>query len=148
MKKITHSTEETQNFACRFAADLKGGDVLLLEGDLGTGKTTFTQGLAKYFNIDQPITSPTFVVMQLYPIPRCNTIKELCHIDAYRFQSKEDALSTGILDYIGKKDILAIIEWPSQLFDLIPQNAIKITFAHIDVNSRQIEIKEHNDINN
>ncbi len=142
MEIQSHSAKETKNFAASYSKNLIGGDILVLKGDLGTGKTTFTQGLAAALNIKDPVTSPTFIGMQLYEVANHHSIKSICHIDAYRFQSIDDAISSGIEDYIGKPEILTIIEWPEQLFGFLKQPHKTIELSHIEETTRQIKILE------
>lgn len=137
---LSHSATQTQKFAAKFAATLKSGDIIILKGDLGTGKTTFTQGLGQFFKIEKHITSPTFIGMQLYEISNHLDIHTLCHIDAYRFKSIDDAISAGLADYVGKEGIVTIIEWPEQLFGLFNQPHQIIKLSHIDENTRKIKI--------
>ena len=138
MEMQSHSAAETQQFAADLATTLKSGDIIILKGDLGTGKTTFTQGLGKAFKIKNNITSPTFIGMQLYDVPDHPNIQTLCHIDAYRFQSIDDAISAGLEDYVGKEGILTIIEWPEQLFGLFNQPHKLIELTHVNETTRKI----------
>lgn len=142
MKIITKSDQETQEIAQKYAQTLKSGDVLVLKGDLGAGKTTFTKGIGHFFGIETPITSPTFIGMQLYEIQNHAGIQTLCHIDAYRFRSKEDAVSAGLTDYVGKPGVVTIIEWPEQLFGLFEMPYQLIEFYHEDEMSRLIVLPD------
>jgi tRNA threonylcarbamoyladenosine biosynthesis protein TsaE len=138
----THSPEETQEFAAQLAKKLNGGDLLALEGDLGAGKTTFIQGLAKAFKIENSVTSPTFIGLQVYPVKDHPSIKQFCHVDAYRFTSGDDAYSVGLEDYINQSDTLVAIEWPENLFGMQANFTYRLKFKHSDETSRQIEIEE------
>lgn len=123
------SLVQTQIFAKDLVKELRGGDVLALSGNLGSGKTTFTQSLVSTLGAKGPVTSPTFVLMKLYELPKLiNGIKRVCHIDTYRLESKEDLLSIGAEEYIGSPDTLTIIEWPEKVKDLLPNDAFWISF--------------------
>jgi len=124
----------------KIAADLKGGDVVLLYGDLGAGKTTLTKGIAAYFGI-KDIVSPTFTLMQVYKIEDLRLkIKDLVHIDTYRLENEEKLIEIGAEDYIGDPNTICIIEWPEKLNRLLKnKNIKKITIQHLD-NERIVKI--------
>jgi len=124
---ITSSPAETIAFARQFAARLKAGDVVALSGDLGAGKTTFMKGLA------ENATSPTFTLIHQYPGP-------IYHIDLYRLDSVEQALTIGIEDYLPPKDGITIIEWAEKIESLLPANTIHIRFEVTGENTRHIEV--------
>src|SRR3989338_11279348 len=112
----TSSSDETKKTAEKFAKKLRGGEVIALIGDLGAGKTTFVKGIAKGLGIKQNITSPTFVLIKEYQVECWKTqVKSLIHIDCYRMRYIKDALSFGITDYIGKKDVIVLIEWADKI---------------------------------
>lgn len=128
IKYITNSKDETQELASKLARNLKQGDVFLLIGNLGSGKTTFVQGLAKGLGIKEKVNSPTFVIMKQYEgrIP-------LVHIDAYRLEGVNQDL--GFDDYYS--DSATVIEWPQFYLDNI-ENFNKIYLYYINENSREI----------
>jgi len=130
MKKIiSNSAKETLDFAKNFAKTLKGGEVIALIGNLGAGKTVFTQGLAKGLGIKAKVNSPTFVIMKVYPIPNSQfpiPNSRLVHIDAYRLSSGKDLEAIGILDYFGEPNTITVIEWADRVKEILPKNAIKI----------------------
>ncbi|MBI4252736.1 tRNA (adenosine(37)-N6)-threonylcarbamoyltransferase complex ATPase subunit type 1 TsaE [Candidatus Uhrbacteria bacterium] len=130
-KKVykTRSAHQTHLLAQKIFKELRGGDVLALSGDLGAGKTTFVQGLAKALGIAEQITSPTFVLMKIYALPKpINNITQLCHIDAYRLSSSAELAAIGAVEYIGDAHTLTAVEWPERVSKLIPKNAIVFTF--------------------
>jgi len=148
---VSKSANETEAIAQDFAKNLKGGEVIALVGDLGSGKTTFTKGLAKELGIKIPITSPTFVILKQYKIKKSGlkrTADNLIHMDCYRLKSAEDALGVGITDYLGKDDTIFVIEWPEILQKNILncknvfgiKNIINIKFSHLTENKRKIDI--------
>ncbi|MEK7496473.1 MAG: tRNA (adenosine(37)-N6)-threonylcarbamoyltransferase complex ATPase subunit type 1 TsaE [Patescibacteria group bacterium] len=125
----TVSSSETQKLGVKIANTLRGGEVILLHGDLGSGKTTFTKGLAKALGIKQTITSPTFVLMKIYPTKH-KTIKQLVHIDCYRVPG-QDLLSIGLTEYLGKDDTVIAIEWAEKIPKLSSKlKTIKLFFKH------------------
>lgn len=134
-KKLYHTStsHQTELFAMRFAGPLQGGDVIALSGELGAGKTVFTNGIAKGLGIQKQITSPTFVLMMLYSIPKTksspNYRSALCHIDTYRLGSAQELIDIGVDDYIGKAGVITVIEWPEKIAALLPAHTIRI---HID----------------
>lgn len=113
------SVEETWELAKRFAAELVSGDVVCLEGDLGAGKTTFTQGLAAALGAPGRVNSPTFCIVQEHG--------KLVHMDLYRLKDEDDVLSTGWEDYLADGAIL-VVEWPERAGELIPKAAWHIRF--------------------
>lgn len=117
------SAEETSSFGEELAPLLKPNTVLALSGDLGAGKTTFVQGLARGLGIDQPILSPTFVYLNLYP-----GIRPLFHFDLYRLKSSSDFFSLGFEEYFEKEGICAI-EWPERIACALPPSTFSITFT-------------------
>ena len=129
MKKIiTNSEQETFDFAYEYAKNLKGGEIIGLKGDLGSGKTVFSKGLAAGLGIKQNVTSPTFVVMKVYSVENHKSIKTFCHIDAYRL-SGSDIESTGIQEYIDDKNTILVIEWVDRIKKILPRKTrlIKIS---------------------
>jgi len=134
----TNSTEETKELAEDFAKKLKGGEILALKGDLGSGKTTFVQGLARELKIKERITSPTFVILNLH---QADKGLSLAHFDLYRLKDEVDLEGIGATDYLGKKNIISVIEWPEKAKKLLPKNTIWINFDHLDENKRKITIE-------
>jgi len=145
MNIITLSEKQTLGLGKKIAKELKGGETIALIGELGAGKTIFTKGIADGLKIKKIITSPTFVLMKVYPIDlkKNNKIKTLCHIDAYRLNSGKDLIDIGINDYLGQKNTVTIIEWADQVEDILPINTI---FVKIKVESngrrRVVSIKK------
>lgn len=135
----TDSLKKTQNFARDFAKNLKGGDILCLYGNLGSGKTSFVQGLAKGFGIIRRIISPTFIIARRYEMGDLN----LYHIDLYRTQTLQDLLSIGIDEILEGDNNIIAIEWAEKLLDLIPKKRIDLKFEYIDENKRKITIENH-----
>lgn len=145
MKKITtKSSEETKELSKKIASQLKGGEVLCLEGDLGGGKTTFSQGLLESLGAQGPYTSPTFVVMKKYEIDK-SSISSVYHIDAYRVDAS-GVLDLGWDEIVSDKNSVVIVEWPERVSGILPGDSFWITFAWTDENEREILLDERFDI--
>jgi len=136
MKIITNSEKETFDLAKFLAQKAKGGEVYALSGNLGAGKTVFARGFAAGLGIKRNVNSPTFVLMKIYPVKKHQTIKHLCHIDAYRLKSAVDLEAIGAGDYIGKKDSVSLIEWPEMVKNfLMLQNLVKLFYPMQNFNN-------------
>lgn len=130
------SVEETWEVAKAFAKDLKPGDVVCLEGDLGAGKTTFTQGLAAALGVSGRVTSPTFCIVQEH-----QGEKLLVHMDLYRLHGEDDVEVIGWEDYLARGAVM-VVEWPERAGSLIPQDAYHIVFRYGEgEEGRHIEVK-------
>ncbi len=117
----TNSHKETYDLGRELAENAKAGDVFCLEGDLGTGKTVFSQGFATGLGIDEVVNSPTFTIMKEYHEGRL----PLYHFDVYRIGSDEEMDEIGYYDVIDG-DGVCLIEWPSQIRDILPESYIGI----------------------
>ena len=137
MKKqiITHSPQATKALAQQIARHLKDKAVITLSGDLGAGKTTFTQGLAKGLDIKKMVSSPTFTIMKIY----MGRLK-LVHIDAYRLEGLHQDL--GFEELIGTEGV-CVIEWPDYIKDLLPKSYLEIKMTRLDEDDRLIELISH-----
>jgi len=140
MKIITKNEKATFNFAKKFAESLQGGEIIGLIGDLGAGKTVFTEGLAAGLGVKNIVNSPTFVIMKVYDIKKTTSrIKKLVHIDAYRLQSTADLEVIGAQDYFNRLDTITVIEWIDKIKSDIPKkNLIALNFIHQDNDKRTI----------
>ena len=123
---VTEDEEGTWAVAREFAAELKPGDVVCLEGDLGAGKTTFTQGLAAALGAGRAVTSPTFCLVSEHPARDFM----LVHMDLYRLHGPDDVLAIGWEDYLAQGAVL-VVEWPDRAGDLIPPSARHVAFTHL-----------------
>ena len=103
-----------------------GATVLALHGDLGTGKTTFTQTLARALGVMETVNSPTFVIMKKYPIE--GDYQTLVHIDAYRVESIDEMTVLGFANLLEEKDTIICIEWAERIADLLPADSIHLSF--------------------
>lgn len=130
MEIITNSFEETIKVAFDYAKKLQPGDVVLLDGDMGAGKTVFAKGVALALGITDEITSPTYAYMNDY-------YGKLYHYDCYRLSSGEDAEGLGLTDYFYLKGI-CLIEWAQNIKDVLPKNCKRVQILKIDENVRKI----------
>jgi tRNA threonylcarbamoyladenosine biosynthesis protein TsaE len=138
MEYLSNSNEQTLEIGQQIASTLVGGDILLMYGDLGAGKTTLTKGIAKGLGVDNDITSPTFTLMNMYPVDVGN-IKQLVHIDTYRMEDAQELLDIGVEDYLGSPDTVTIIEWPEKIESLLTgKNIKKIFLEHLGEEKRNI----------
>lgn len=128
---ITKNPKETQKLGMLLAEEIKDGRVVALSGELGSGKTTFTQGLLRSLGIKGPYTSPTFVIMKKYG-------KNIFHIDAYRVE-EQDILDLGWEEIIGEPRNIIIVEWADRIKKIIPEDSLWIEFEWLGENNRKIK---------
>ena len=148
MKRRSESLEETAQVAAACLANLASrqdqATVLALRGDLGAGKTTFTQVLARELGVDESVTSPTFVIMKIYDLlgqPADESGKKferLIHIDAYRFDSPNELDALNFVDFLKDSKNLIIIEWPEKVEGKLPPETNFIDFKFITETVREI----------
>lgn len=138
----TRSLDEFNAFAREFAASLKrkdsGATIVTLSGELGAGKTTFVQEVARFFGIEERVTSPTFVIEKIYELSGA-PFERLIHIDAYRLKSARELELLGWEEISGNSFNLILLEWPERVPELIPSRATGVRFD-IDGDSRMISI--------
>ena len=125
---VSHSADETMNFAFDLASKLKIGDTIVLNGDLGAGKTKFTEGFLKFFGLDNEVSSPTFTIVNEYNTDNLN----IYHFDVYRLEGSDEFYAIGGEDYFSSG--ICIIEWGSIISDALPNEYIQISFDKIDEN--------------
>lgn len=134
----TFEAKQTQDLAGVILADLikkppkNKALVLALQGNLGSGKTTFTQGIAKFLKIKGRINSPTFVIMKRF--------KNLYHIDAYRLNKPEEILELGWEKIIANSKNIAVVEWPEKIKKFLPKQTHFLKFKFIHENQREIKM--------
>ena len=119
---ISNSPEETIEYGKKLAKNLKVGDVIVLTGDLGSGKTKLTEGILSYFGLQDEISSPTFTIVNEYNTPNL----KLFHFDVYRLDEPEEFSYIGGEEYFEKG--ASIIEWGERIEELLPKQYTKITF--------------------
>ncbi|HOK40601.1 MAG TPA: tRNA (adenosine(37)-N6)-threonylcarbamoyltransferase complex ATPase subunit type 1 TsaE [bacterium] len=133
-KIISKSLKETKKIAFRLASQIKKGDIILLYGDLGSGKTTFCKYICEFFNIFD-VNSPTFTLLNIYE----NNNTKIFHFDLYRIKDEKELYDIDYEDYF-YNDGITIVEWADRLNQLLPEKGIKIFLKYIDKNSREIII--------
>lgn len=132
MEIITKSCEETLKVAFDYAKTLKGGDVVILDGEMGAGKTAFAKGVAKGLGVSDEITSPTYAYMNDYD-------GVMYHYDCYRLSSGEDAEALGLTDYFYLKGV-CLIEWAQNIADVLPKVVKIVKIEKIDQKTRKITL--------
>jgi tRNA threonylcarbamoyladenosine biosynthesis protein TsaE len=134
---VSHSAAQTQRLGAHLGALLAAGDVLLLEGGLGAGKTVFAQGIAQGLGVEDPVTSPTFVLVHEYEgrVP-------LYHADLYRLGGAAEATTIGLEEYLWG-DGVTLIEWPDRALSLVPPDHLVITLRPISDTKRSIRLTPH-----
>ncbi|MBR6779234.1 MAG: tRNA (adenosine(37)-N6)-threonylcarbamoyltransferase complex ATPase subunit type 1 TsaE [Clostridia bacterium] len=136
MKYTVKSLQETKDVAEKFSSKLKQGDIVLLNGDLGAGKTTFTQFVFSFLGVKQVVNSPTFAILKSYQGKFV-----LHHFDTYRI-SVEEAIEAGFDEVLEDKDSVIFIEWSENIKPLINRPTIIINISRIDDTTRVIDITE------
>ena len=139
MNFLSNSINDTKQLANSIAKNVPVGTVIALNGNLGSGKTTFTQGFAESVGITETVISPTFKLISEY----LGNKFWLFHIDAYRLKGSQDFMNIGGERYLIPEDGITIIEWANVISPLLPENTIDISFSRIGENpdERQIKIK-------
>ena len=147
MKKVSKNIKETAEIAKIFLEKIlkdkkntKNATLVCLSGDLGAGKTAFTQGAAKYLGVKNKIVSPTFVIMKKYSL-KSKKHKFLFHLDAYRLKNEKELLNLGWKEIVGNKDHLVFIEWPENVRKIIPEHARVVKILHAEKGKRILELK-------
>ena len=132
---ITHSRQETVDFARQYAKTLPAGALLAFTGGLGAGKTAFCQGLAEGLGCTDPVSSPTFAIVNYYRGPR-----PFAHFDLYRIQTENDLAAAGFYDYLDMGAVVAC-EWSENCAELLAlEDPIRIHIERLDENTRKITI--------
>ena len=124
MEKITNNRDETLNFAENLAKQIVAPKIIVLSGDLGAGKTTFSKGFAKGLGISETITSPTFTLLNEY-----SGDKNLYHFDMYRLSSKEEAYELGFENYFENNDGIILVEWAENVKGLFTPPYLKVLIS-------------------
>lgn len=143
MEIVSHSLEETWDAAKTFLEDLEidGGKsvVVGLSGELGSGKTTFTKGVADALGVEKEgVTSPTFVLQKIYPIKDNPRFTQLVHMDAYRLESANELSAFDWLRAVNDEGSLILVEWPENVKEALPEDSKKIVFETVDEETRKI----------
>ena len=135
---VSASESETEAIGAEIARMCPRGSVILLDGDLGAGKTVFTRGFARALGIDEPVSSPTYTIVQEYDLPERG---RLYHLDLYRISGVQAALAFGVDEFLNDPSSYALVEWPERIAGIIPGNAIKIRLKHTGESQREISVE-------
>jgi len=138
---ISHSLKDTEKFAKKFAEKLENGNVVLLYGDLGAGKTTLCKSIIKALGYNGVVTSPTFTILNEYQ----GKILSIHHFDMYRLESIDEAVEIGADEILKSGQGICLIEWPEKLAGILSKDAIKIYIESIDENTRKFKVENYND---
>jgi len=141
MEKISTTLSETSIIAEEFVRNLKKKEtralVVCLFGELGAGKTTFTQAAAKSLGITETVQSPTFVIEKIYKLED-QEFEHLVHIDAYRLEKGSELVSLGWHDMVSERGNLIFLEWPERVAEILPRDCVSVHFEFVDEGRRKI----------
>lgn len=132
---ISRSPEQSRRMGMRLGAMLQLGDIICLQGDLGAGKTTFVQGLAQGWGSLDPVTSPTFIIVNIYRRP---DEKQLFHLDTYRLESVAEAEMLDLDEMLTSGAL--VIEWAERIESILPAERLWINLEYIDEEQRRLQI--------
>ena len=136
----THSAAETRALGERMANALAPGDVVLLEGDLGAGKSELARGIARGLGVRETVTSPTFTILNVYESGKV----PLYHFDWYRLESAEELFEMGMDEYLGG-DGIALVEWPERCPEAIPEKTVRVRIGQSGENERTFTFEGFNE---
>jgi tRNA threonylcarbamoyladenosine biosynthesis protein TsaE len=136
MDFFSRSPEQTRRIGSRLGGTLRAGDVICLQGDLGAGKTTFVQGIAQGWGSRDAVSSPTFILVNVY---RRADQDQLFHMDAYRLDSAPEAEELDLEAMLAEGPLL--VEWPERIGGLVPDECLWIKFEYVDEEEREMNFK-------
>ncbi|MDD2376373.1 MAG: tRNA (adenosine(37)-N6)-threonylcarbamoyltransferase complex ATPase subunit type 1 TsaE [Clostridia bacterium] len=134
---VSNSLIDTLNYSYEFAKYLKKTDIVVLNGELGSGKTIFVKGIAKYFGVEDEVSSPTFTIVNEYITNNIN----IYHFDVYRLDNEKQFMNTIGTEYF--ENGISIIEWGNIIKNILPKDTIYIDISKIDDNTRNILIRRN-----
>jgi tRNA threonylcarbamoyladenosine biosynthesis protein TsaE len=138
MDFFSRSPEQTRRIGMRLGGTLRAGDLICLQGDLGAGKTTFVQGIAQGWGSLDSVSSPTFILVNVY---RRDNGSQLFHMDAYRLDSTPEAEELDLDSMLAEGAL--IIEWPERMAGLIPAERLWVNLEHVDDEEREMQFNAH-----
>lgn len=133
------SADEMRQLGREMATSLQPGDVLLLHGDLGAGKTTLTQGIAQGLGVNSPVQSPTFTLVREHQ----GSSMKLYHLDLYRLEDPDELENIGYETYTDPPDGVSVIEWPERAGDWLPRRFTLVRIDHLGVDRRRVTVTFH-----
>ena len=134
---LSTSEAETEALGAALARELAPGSIVLLCGDLGAGKTVFSRGFARGLGITEPVSSPTYTIVQEYELGNGS---RLYHMDLYRITDERAALGFGVDEFLNEAGSISLVEWPERIRGLLPDTAIRVELAHRSETEREIRI--------
>ena len=135
---ISHSPGETVAIGEALAGSLRDGDVVLLHGDLGAGKTTLAKGIATAFGIEDVVSSPSFSLVNEYDSGLAAAVTRLYHLDLYRLRSEADLASIGFEDFVAPGDGVTLVEWPERAEAALPERFLLIEIETVSPDGRRL----------
>lgn len=142
-KSVAETNKEAEKLAYKLAPLGAKATVVGLYGDLGSGKTTFVQELARALGIIETVTSPTFVIEKIYKLSTENKFDHLIHIDCYRLEKSAELEVLGFKTILNNSRNLIVIEWPEKIKDILPDDHQEIHFAVVDGETRRLKFINH-----
>lgn len=133
----TQNSEQTERLGEAIGAWLRPGDVVLLHGDLGAGKTTLTKGIARVLGVQDTVSSPSFALVNQYDLPNL----ALYHLDLYRLDDPSDLDSIGFTELTSTEDGIAIVEWPERAGELLPERYLLVELAYASEGMRNVRVR-------
>ena len=137
MLTVTNSASETRALGEQLAPGLRPGDTVILEGELGAGKSELARGIARGLGVTETVTSPSFTILNVYESGRC----PLYHFDWYRLESEEELYELGMDEYLGG-DGIAVVEWAERCPDAVPEDCIRIRLEATGEETRRITVND------
>ena len=134
---ISRSEAETEAAGAALAHELAPGSVVLLCGDLGAGKTVFSRGFARGLGVVEPVSSPTYTIVQEYALADG---KHLYHMDLYRICDEHAALGFGVDEFLDDPGAISLVEWPERIAGLLPDDAVRVELKHLSNEEREIRV--------
>ncbi len=142
IRNLTELETEAWRFAGSFAPQKEGATLVTLSGELGAGKTAFTQEVARALGIEDTVTSPTFVLEKIYALPKLghpmSKFERLVHIDAYRLESGKELIPLGFDELMEDAGNLILLEWPEKVADMLPEPSVRILMKALPDGSHSI----------
>jgi tRNA threonylcarbamoyladenosine biosynthesis protein TsaE len=137
---MTHSPAETAAIGEALAGCLRVGDVVLLHGDLGAGKTTLAKGIAAALGVEDVVSSPSFSLVNEYDTRLAAAVTRLYHLDLYRLRSEDDLASIGFDDFMAPADGITLVEWPERASTALPERFLLVEIETMKAGNRRLRI--------
>lgn len=133
---FSHSVEQTRRLGWRLGRLVEPGDIVLLRGPLGAGKTQFAQGIARGLGVERVVRSPSYTLVSVYDGDRMR----FYHVDLYRVESDADIATVGVEEYVAYEDGVVVVEWPDRAREWLPAEALSVELQHVDETKRRMII--------